>query len=506
MMAGERREIRWIDGELPRVVDELERELLAAGEPIFQRGGMLVRPVRRPALDARNFRRAAGVLGLVALDQTHLVERATAIANFARYDRRSETWRAMNCPTTVAATYLARRGQWLVPHLRAVISAPTLRSDGSLLQVPGYDEATGILYDPAGVNFGEVEEHPSRRQAEIALEALLAAVHTLPFAGEADRSVAIALILTALVRRTLPAAPLGAITAPVMASGKTLLADCIAIIATGQSAPVMVYPSTEEEAAKLLLSVLIEGEAVLVIDNVERPLRGDWLCAALTSETYAQRLLGASQMISVPTHATFLATGNGLVLVGDLRTRALLCQLDPRCERPEERVFAADLRASVLAQRPTLVLAALKVMRAFIAAGVRPGDVVPPWGRFDVWSDLVRAPLVWLGMQDPCTTLRALEDDDPERARHLALLRAWHAAFGEAPKTLREAIDLALCGESHGLREALEAIARDRSGQVDPLRLGKWMRHVAGRICAGLQVDRAGERNGSARWVCHRAT
>jgi len=496
------REIRWIDGELPRVVDELERELIAAGEPVYQRGGMLVRPVRRPALDARNFRRAAGVLGLVPLDQTHLVERATAIADFRRYDRRSEAWRATNCPAAVAATYLARRGQWLVPHLRAVISAPTLRPDGSVLQTPGYDEATGILYDPVGVDFGAVEEHPSRRQAEIALEVLLDAVHTLPFAGEADRSVAIALILTALVRRTLPAAPLGAITAPVMGAGKTLLADCIAIIATGQSAPVMVYPATEEEAAKLLLAVLLEGEAVVLVDNVERPLKGDWLCAVLTSEVYGGRILGATQMISVPTHATFLATGNGLVLVGDLRTRALLCRLDPRCERPEERVFAADLRASVLTRRPTLVLAALTVMRGFLAAGVRPGDVVPPWGRFDAWSDLVRAPLVWLGLQDPCASLRALEDDDPERARHLALLRAWHAAFGEAPTTLREAIDLALRSESHGLRDALEAIARDRSGQVDPLRAGKWLRHVAGRICGGLLFVRVGERNGSARWVC----
>jgi hypothetical protein len=73
---------------------------------------------------------------------------------------------------------------------------------------------------------------------------------------------------------------------------------------------------------------------VVLIDNVERPLEGDTLCAVLTSEAYRQRVLGRTEMMSVPTTTLFLATGNHLVISGDLRTRALLCRIDPKVEHP----------------------------------------------------------------------------------------------------------------------------------------------------------------------------
>jgi putative DNA primase/helicase len=66
----------------------------------------------------------------------------------------------------------------------------------------------------------------------------------LPFDQNVDRAVALSLALCALVRRSLPSAPLGAITAPTPSSGKTLLADCISILATGSAAPAMSYAET----------------------------------------------------------------------------------------------------------------------------------------------------------------------------------------------------------------------------------------------------------------------
>jgi hypothetical protein len=138
-----------------------------------------------------------------------------------------------------------------------------------------------------------------------------------------------------------------------MASGKTLLADCIAILATGVSAPAMKYADTDEEATKTMLAVLAEGDQVVLIDNVERPLEGDTLCAVLTSEAYRQRVLGRTEMMSVPTTTLFLATGNHLVIAGDLRTRALLCRIDPKTEHPEQRQFNVELREWITLERPS---------------------------------------------------------------------------------------------------------------------------------------------------------
>ena len=58
-------------------------------------------------------------------------------------------------------------------------------------------------------------------------------------------------------------------------------------------------------------------------------------------------MLGISKNPAVPTNVTFLATGNNLALKGDLTTRALVCALDPQCERPEERKFAVNLHEAV---------------------------------------------------------------------------------------------------------------------------------------------------------------
>jgi hypothetical protein len=65
--------------------------------------------------------------------------------------------------------------------------------------------------------------------------------------------------------------------------------------------------------------------------------------------------------------------------------------------------------------RPELVAAGLTIMRAFIATGQDPQDHCKTWGRFERWSDMVRAPLIWLGCEDPCASLADLEKEDPER-------------------------------------------------------------------------------------------
>jgi len=489
--------IEWRAGELDRAVDAAEDVLLKSGERIFQRGDMLVRVIRRAAISARNFRRAAGAIGLFAVDAAFLVDILTHIARWGKPDSRG-TLRAINAPDRVASTYLARVGHWRLPRLWAAIDAPTMRPDGTIIQTPGYDEQTGILYDPGSTEYPSIPEHPIRAQAEQALETLDQAVLSFPYVEPVDRSVALATIIGALVRRSLPAAPLTGITAPVMASGKTLLADVVSLIATGVSAAAMVHPHDEEEASKLLLSILAEGEAVVLIDNVERPLEGAWLCAALTSESYAARLLGRNATVKMPTSCTWIATGNALLLQGDLRTRALLCRLDPRCEHPEQREFDGDLREQIAARRPELVAAGLTIARAFLVSGVQTSALVRPWGRFERWSDRVRAPLVWLGLTDPCSSLAQLEQEDPERMRLAAMLRAWREAFDTQPATVREMVDFAV--NNPNIREAVDAVARDRSGQLDALRLGRWLQRSAGRIVEAMEFRRDGGRQGVARW------
>lgn len=504
-------------GKLPEIVDEAEGALLGSGEQLFQRSRMLVRVLRRTVPSVRNYKQPVGVPGIVTVEPAYLVETLTRAAWWKKWDAHIKDWKRINAPEQVASTYMARAGHWKLKELWSVISTPTLRPDGTILQEPGYDPELKTWYDPCGVVFPRIPEKPTRKDAEFALEKLMRAFQTIPFEGPVDASVAYSLALCALVRRSLTTAPFGAITAPIMASGKTLLADCIAILATGSSAAVMTLPETDEEAKKTALAVLMEGEAVMLIDNVSRPLQGDWLNAILTQEIYSDRVLGRSEMAKVLTTTLILATGNQLVIAGDLRTRALLCQIDPKTEHPEQREFKVELRDWFLQHRVDLVTAGLTVIRAYLCSGERAtvklksGERVAlkPWGRFDQWSRFAREPLVWLGCEDPCESVKAIEREDPERGAHLQLMHAWKLVFGEKGVTAREAVKIAadaavgatLSPDAKALEAALSEIASDRrSGQLNSRSLARWLGKHVDRRAGGHQIVKSGEVDHVAQW------
>src|SRR5215467_10306052 len=105
------------------------------------------------------------------------------------------------------------------------------------------------------------------------------------------------------------------------------------------------------EERKRLLAALIENPPVILIDNIERRLKSSALCITLTEPVFTDRILGQSKTVTAPTNCTFFATGNNLVIAGDLSARALQSRIDPACERPEEREFDINLHQWVPEQR-----------------------------------------------------------------------------------------------------------------------------------------------------------
>src|SRR5262245_63978059 len=95
-----------------------------------------------------------------------------------------------------------------------------------------------------------------------------------PFIAPADRSVALSAMLTALDRRSLPTAPLHAFTSPAAGTGKSLLVDIFAMLATGRLMPVISQGRTEEELEKRLGAAMLAGHAAISIDNCGHPLAG----------------------------------------------------------------------------------------------------------------------------------------------------------------------------------------------------------------------------------------
>ena len=150
------------------------------------------------------------------------------------------------------------------------------------------------------------------------------------------------------------------------------------VIATGREAGVIAQGQTEEELQKRLGALLLAGERVVAIDNCEAPLGGEFLCQVLTQPVVRARILGRSEAPELPANAFVTATGNNLALVGDMTRRAVLCRLDPGCERPELRTFPRSPIAAAKVERGRYLAAALTVLRAFVVAG-RPRQRYPSW-------------------------------------------------------------------------------------------------------------------------------
>ena len=508
----ERKVITWIPGELHTMVDEAEASLtkLENFPALFQRGGQLVRVVRRGPTHARNIARPAGGVAILAADLHHMVEVLTRASSWVKCDRRVKAddsgFKAMNCPTPVAATLMSR-GQWAhiaVPPLSGVIEAPTLRPNGSVLASPGYDLATGLYFDAGAGEFAEVVEAPTIMQAADALAQVEDVIDEFPFADKVDRAVALAAILTTLVRASLPAAPLVGFSATIMGSGKTLLAHVCNLLATGRSAAVIAPPRDAAEEDKTIFSALLEGEPLLVYDNVERPLESDLLCAVLTSEVLRGRVLGTSKTAAVPTNCTFIATGNNLALAGDLSARALVCRLDPRTDHPEARRFSRDLHSWLPDQRFDLVPAALTFLRGWLVAEDRARVLrkLEPWQRFPEWSNLIRGALIWAEHPDPLDALRASQNNDPRRMEHEAVMAAWYTAFESRWTTMRdveaESRRLALV-EDYALKDALLTVAGER-GELNLRRLGRYVAKLESRRQGGMMIERGNLRAGMQTW------
>jgi hypothetical protein len=492
-------------GDIERIADESERALIAANRGVYQRDGLIVSVAETLAKTA-NVREVV-VQRIAECGDYAVIEHLDCAAHFTKYDARARGDVTTDPPLWVVRT-LRERGRLRFPILTGVINAPTLRADGSVLDAPGYDAATGLLFDRQGVEFPSIAHRPTREDARAALALLRDLIDSFPFVAEVDRAVALSGIVTALVRRSLSAAPLHAFSAPVAGSGKSKLVDIASVIATGHEAAVIAQGKTAEEFEKRIGAALLAGDPIIAIDNCEAPLGGELLCQCLTQARVKPRILGQSKAPETSTGAFLGATGNNLALVGDLARRAVLSRLDPKCERPEKRFFDRDPVAHAKSKRAALVAAALTVLHAYNVVG-RPGKP-PPLGSFETWSDLVRGALLWLDCADPVGSIETVRKTDPVLRNLTTLVEQWAQVLGPDRVTVIDVIKRVTQRTSApenepqefahpGFREALLAVAGD-SGAINTRRLGNWLSKEAGRIVNGRCFELCGERQGVAVW------
>ena len=142
---------------------------MAAGLPLFDRGGILVTPVVAKARGADG--QETKTVALMQVTEPLAREFMGRAAVFERFDARTKDWVKTKPPRDIAELMLVRRGRWPFAKIHGVLAAPTLRPDGSLLAAEGFDPATG-LYVLSPPDMPPIPEQPTRADAVAALKLL----------------------------------------------------------------------------------------------------------------------------------------------------------------------------------------------------------------------------------------------------------------------------------------------------------------------------------------------
>jgi hypothetical protein len=436
-------ELQVIASDLPATAAALG-DILRDAEGLYERGGLAVR-LSRPT-DAGE----APLMARPLTKHTVVVEAHRACRPVAWSDD-EKALVPVTLPNRCAEMWLDS-GDYGLPALAGITTAPLLAADGGIRAVEGYDAATGFYAVPPPAL--SVPTRPSRADAAAALARLRRAFQTFPFAGSVRRTEGplelvdattppgaaetsfLAGVITACCRASLWLAPGLLVSAPEVSgagSGKGLLVRAACAIAYGTRPAAITAGHDRQELDKRLVTELVDASPALFLDNVNgAALRSDTLASVLTERPARVRALGASR--SMPLNcAPFIAlTGNGLTVSEDLARRFLIVELDPACEDPEARPFKAGFVEAVLERRAPLLSAALTIWRW----GRQNADRLTrgrPLGSFEVWAEWVRDPLLTLGCADPVEFLLAAKQEDPKRGRVADIFGAWFEQHGSYP-------------------------------------------------------------------------
>jgi len=410
-------------------------------------------------------------------------------------------------PTAAARTAINALDQMTgLRRLRGVTHTPVVRPDGTILDTPGYDPDTKLLYLPdPDLDVPSVPDAPTDEQVRDALGLLDRMTGDFPFVTVHDRANFYGAMLTPLLRLiTPPPYKLVAIGAPMPGSGKSLLAGILRIIHGGVFRSEL--PGEEAELRKQITAILdVTTGPVVVFDNVSGKFDSSTMAGLLTSDRWDDRRLGANDMVSRPNNRLWVLTGNNLLISGDLPRRTLWITIDPAMPDPHLRTGFAinNLEAWTRQHRGQIIAALLTIVRGWARAGM-PRPAADRSDSYAGWCATLRGILTYAGVEGvfdhPDTVSDSTGDED-----WAVFLHAVHRVFGERPWTVRELLESVNVVHRPSIYfDELPGNLGERASKADDARvvaksLGMWLRNREGRWVDGLTVRKGSDTRENAR-------
>lgn len=481
------------NGQFSELIYRGSEALLLSGLHIYNRSGQLVRPMRITTYNQKSsIRRAKGVLCITPTDSVWIKKQLNETSRWFKYYTRTEEWAVCDPPKEIAEAIqkIPDQGNW--SYLHAITHHPILWGNGDWTKAGFVNE---VLVD---TNNNDKWQEPSKNvdKAKESLKILRHHLRYMPWESEEDESVALSLLMSSIMRAVIPTIPMHVIDAPIAATGKSLLVDVAAILATNARASVMDYGKDREEAAKRLDSMLLAGDSIIAIDNIETALEGSTLCQTLTQESRRIRVLGESTVVTTPCSSLITATGNNVVLKNDIVRRSVLCRLNAKTERPDKREIDQDIIQETFENREILVNAIQTIIRSYLFSEKVDKSYIP-LASFEEWSKVVRDAILWIGMPDPTKKTEKVIAEDPIRESMDQVFNAIYKKYGNVQFTTKDLISDAKDNEE--LYEVLSLICL-RKGSLNAHILGYWLRDKKDRYVNNMTLQQPSTAKGVRKW------
>lgn len=397
----------------------LEAEALEEGRPVVDVNGdrlvvlnKLVRAMQEGSDSERLFD-LGGKIACTTTDENdatiaELVDDELLLNLLARCSKMvSVTERAVSpsWPETKTVTALFGRNRDFRP-LRGIAPSPIVRADNTIADTDGYDEASQVLLDLAGLEM-KIPNAPTKDEVAQAVTLLMDEwLGDFPFATEADKANCLALILTYPLRELVSLVPLAVISAKSKGTGKSKLLGLIVLLFTRAMPDWDSLPGSEEETRKQITTLLLAATAFLGFDESPE-IGGKSINRLLTAHTWSDRRLGVSERVALPNRAVMAATGNNVQIIGDTVRRYYPIELFYNGENPEDRPESdfrhPDIEAWTLEHRGKLLTAVFTLIRAWQVAG-RPKKTTS-FGSFERWEAIIGGVIENAGVRGFLTNL-----------------------------------------------------------------------------------------------------
>jgi hypothetical protein len=185
------------------------------------------------------------------------------------------------------------------------------------------------------------------------------------------------------------------------------------------------WSSNEDELKKKVTSMLIGGPMFVCFDNVKSVLANSAIEGCLTSGRFQDRILGRTEMVNIPSHAVWVATGNALKFGTEMIMRSICCEMNSHLPDPEKRsgFRHPNIKIWVEQNREVLLGAVYSLIAAWFRAGA-PKFEGDKMGGFESYTDNIGGLIQFLGydgfMSGPMDSI-----EDTEEAKWTWLMESW---------------------------------------------------------------------------------